>query len=60
LIVIGTYVVEIVIIMMYFTVKVQEDNDLLFKIRLAQSLPIAIAIFLITVLVSNVFISNLL
>mgnify|MGYP001568071295 FL=1 len=60
LIVIGIYVVEIVMILMFFTVKVQEDNDLLFRIRLAQSLPIAVAIFLVTVLISNVFIANLL
>jgi len=59
LIIIGIYVVEIVIIMIFFTTKVQEDNNLLFRINLAKSLPIAITIFVLTVLASNIFIGGL-
>jgi hypothetical protein len=52
-IIIAIYVIEIVVILLYFTTKIKEDNDLLFKINLATSLPIAVAVFVITVVVSN-------
>jgi len=58
--IIAIYVVEIVIIMIYFTTKIQEDNDLLFKVNLAKSLPIAVIIFVITVVVANTAIAALL
>jgi hypothetical protein len=59
LIIISIYVVEIVIIMIYFTTKVQEDNDLLFKINLARYLPIAITIFVVTAYGANLLMSGM-
>ena len=55
--IIAIYVIEIVIILLYFTTKIKEDNDLLFRINLATSLPIAVAVFVITVVISNTAIS---
>lgn len=60
LIIIGIYVIEIVIVMMYFTTKIQEDNDLLFRINLAKALPIAMFIFVATVFAGNMLISMIL
>ncbi|MCX6800804.1 MAG: hypothetical protein NTZ73_01295 [Candidatus Diapherotrites archaeon] len=60
LLIIGIYVAEIVIIMIYFTTKIQEDNDLLFKINLAKALPIAVLVFVATVYAGNTMISMIL
>lgn len=60
LIIISIYVIEILIIMIYFTTKIQEDNDLLFKINLAKYLPIAVTIFLITALISSMAVGGML
>ncbi|MEI7960865.1 MAG: hypothetical protein WCI04_00870 [archaeon] len=57
LIIIGTYVALIVIILTYFTSKIKEDNDLVFKINLAKALPIAMAVYLVTTIVANMAIS---
>jgi len=59
LIIIGIYVMMIVIILTYFTTKIKEDNDLLFKINLAKSLPIAMAVYLVTTVAANTIISSL-
>ncbi|MFA5357669.1 MAG: hypothetical protein WC308_01985 [archaeon] len=60
LIIIGIYVIEIVIIMIYFTTKIQEDNELLFRINLAKALPIAMLVFVATVFMGNTLISMIL
>ena len=59
LIIISIYVMEIVIVMIYFTTKVQEDNDLLFKVNLARALPIATTVFVITALIANIAVTGL-
>ncbi|MDD3159833.1 MAG: hypothetical protein PHQ98_02605 [Candidatus ainarchaeum sp.] len=56
LLIIGIYVIEIVIIMTYFTTKIQEDNDLLFKMNLAKALPIAIFLFVATAVGSSIMV----
>jgi hypothetical protein len=53
LLIVGLYVIELVIIMTYFTTKIQEDNWLLFYINMAKSLPIAVAVFLVSVIASG-------
>ena len=60
LIIVSIYVAEIVMVMIYFTTKVQEDNDLMFKINLAKSLPIAVTIFVVTALGANMMIGAML
>jgi hypothetical protein len=57
LIIISIYVIEIVIIMIYFTTKIQEDNELLFRITLAKSLPIAVIVFIVSAFAANMFIA---
>ncbi len=59
LLIIAVYVAEIVVIMIYFTTKIQEDNDLLFKINLAKYLPIAMIIFAVTSFGANLAITML-
>ncbi|MFA6268952.1 MAG: hypothetical protein WCW13_02470 [archaeon] len=53
LLIIGIYVILVVVILTYFTTKVREDNELLFRLNLAKSLPIAVAIYLITTIAAN-------
>ena len=53
LLIVGIYVIELVIIMTYFTTKIQEDNKLLFFINIAKALPIAVAVFLVSVIASS-------
>lgn len=59
MVIIGTYVVLIVFILTYFTTKIKEDNDLVFKINLAKSLPIAITVYLLTTIIANLTISSI-
>ena len=53
LLIVGIYVIELVVIMTFFTTKIQEDNSLLFYINLAKNLPIAVTVFLIAVVASS-------
>ncbi len=53
LLIVAMYVIELVIIMVFFTTRIEEDNKLLFSINLAKALPIAVAIFLISVMASG-------
>jgi len=57
MVIIGIYVALIVIILTYFTTKIKEDNDLLFKINLSKMLPIAMAVYLVTSIGANYVIS---
>jgi len=58
LIIVGIYVIELVVIMTYFTTRIQEDNKLLFYINLAKNMPIAIAVFLASVIVSGIVVGG--
>jgi hypothetical protein len=58
MVIIGIYVALIVIILTYFTTKIKEDNDLLFKINLSKSLPIAMGVYLVTTIVANIAVSS--
>ncbi len=58
--IIAIYVVELVFIMTYFTTKIEEDNDLLFRINLAKFFPISIAAFVISIIVSNLLVGGFL
>ena len=56
ILIVALYIVELVIIMTYFTTKIEEDNSLLVKINIARFLPIAICVFVASMAISNVFI----
>jgi len=58
LLIVGLYVIQLVIIMTYFTTRIQEDNKLLFYINLAKNLPLAVAVFLISVIASSVVVGG--
>jgi len=51
--IIALYVIEIVVILTYFTSKLEEDNNVLATIRIATALPIAITVFVISIIVAN-------
>lgn len=51
--IIALYVVEIVIILTYFTSKLEEDNNALATLRIAKALPIALTVFVISIIVAN-------
>jgi len=53
LIIVAIYVIEIVIVMTIFTTMVEQDNMTLAKLRVAQTLPIAIILFILTTIAAN-------
>jgi hypothetical protein len=53
LIIVGIYVIEMIFIMMYFTTKIQEDNPILMRLSIAKALPVAMIIFIVSVLAAN-------
>ncbi|MFH0970404.1 MAG: hypothetical protein V1776_03005 [Candidatus Diapherotrites archaeon] len=53
LLIVAIYVIELVIIMNYFVTLIEENNKLTAKQNAATQLPIAIILFVITVIVSN-------
>ncbi|MFH1234086.1 MAG: hypothetical protein V1493_00530 [Candidatus Diapherotrites archaeon] len=58
IIIIAIYVVEIVFIVIYFTTKIEEDNDLLMKLYLAKYLPAALLMFALSVTMSNLLLNS--
>ncbi len=59
IIIIAIYIVELVVIMTYFTTKIEEDNDLLVKLNLATYLPIAVIVFVFSMIVSNALVGSI-
>lgn len=53
------YIIELVVIMIYFTTKIEEDNNLLVRMNIGSYLPIAIIMFVISMFVSNAFLGVL-
>ncbi|MBN2067752.1 MAG: type II secretion system F family protein [Candidatus Diapherotrites archaeon] len=58
LVIVALYVIELVIIMVYFTTKIEEDNKLLYAINLAKALPVSVAVFLVSVIVSGMVVGG--
>ncbi|MDO8647874.1 MAG: hypothetical protein Q7R70_05690 [Candidatus Diapherotrites archaeon] len=59
LLIVAVYVIEIVIVLMYFTSKIEEDNDVAAQIIIAKSLPVAVVVFLISAIVSSMVVGNM-
>ncbi|MDO8537671.1 MAG: hypothetical protein Q7S21_02195, partial [archaeon] len=59
ILIVGLYVFEIVIILTYFTTKIEEDNDVLARINIGKALPIAATVFVIAVILSNAIVGGL-
>jgi hypothetical protein len=58
LFIVGFYVIELVIIMTYFTTRIQEDSKELFYMNIAKNLPIAVTMFLISVIASSILLGG--
>ena len=58
LVIIAIYVIELVLIMIYFTTKIEEDNNTLLKLNIAKALPISMIVFVVAVIVSNMFVTG--
>lgn len=58
LIIIAIYVIEITIILTYFSSMIQEENDLTFKLSLARNLPIALIMFMLTVVGAGIVVGT--
>ncbi len=52
-IIVAIYVIQIVLIMTYFTTMIEQDNMVLVKLRIAKTLPVSIVLFIVTMLLSN-------
>ena len=59
LVIVAFYVVEIVFVLMYFTSKIEEDNDTSAMVAIAKSMPVAIIVFLVASVLSNMVVSNI-
>src|SRR3989344_2638556 len=59
ILIVALYIVELVVIMTYFTTKIEEDNDLLVRINIASYLPIAVAMFVISMIISNALVGSI-
>lgn len=58
ILIVAFYIIELVVIMTYFTTKIEEDNEVLFRLNLAQSLPISILMFVVSMVASNILIGG--
>ena len=56
ILIVGTYVMEIVLIIIYFATKMEEDNNLLVKMNIAKYLPVALVLYVVSVMFSNIMI----
>lgn len=56
ILIVGIYVMQIVLIVIYFSTKLEEDNNLLVKVNIAKYLPVALVIYVISVMFSNTLI----
>lgn len=52
-IIVAIYVIEIVLIMTFFTTMIEQENIVLVKYRIAQTLPVATILFVLTVILAN-------
>ena len=57
IIIVALYIIELVVIMTYFTTKIEEDNDLLVKLNIARFVPVAVIVFVIGMLLSKALVS---
>ncbi len=53
LVMIAIYIIELVIIMTYFTTKIDNENMLEVKMNIARNLPIAVIVFCTSVIIAN-------
>ena len=53
ILIVGIYVMQIVLIIIYFSTKLEEDNNLLVKVNIAKYLPVALIIYVISVMFSS-------
>ena len=58
LLIVAIYVIELVIVMNYFVTLIEENNTITAKQNAAKSLPIAIILFVATVIISNSLIAG--
>ncbi len=58
MVIVAVYVIEIVIILMYFSAKVEEDNDLGARVEISKALPIAILVFLAATIGAGMVVGN--
>ena len=59
ILIVALYIIELVVIMTYFTTKIEEDNDLLVKLNIATYLPIAVIMFVLSMLLSNALVGSI-
>jgi hypothetical protein len=58
ILIVTVYVIELVIILMYFTTKIEEDNEVLARVNIAKALPIAVTVFVLSVIASKLFVGG--
>lgn len=59
ILIVALYIVELVMIMTYFTTKIEEDNNLLVKLNIATFMPIAVTMFVLSMILSNLLVGSI-
>jgi len=59
IIIIGIYVAEIVLTILYFATMLEEDNKLVLKVQIAKYLPLALVIYIVSVMVASLLTGSL-
>lgn len=58
ILIVAIYVIQIVVILMYFTTKIEEDNPVLARINIARALPIAVIVFVVSVVLARMVVGG--
>ena len=51
--IVAFYIIELVFIMTYFTTRIEQDNELLVRLNIAKAMPIAVVVFVGSMIASN-------
>lgn len=56
--IIAIYLVEIVLVLIFFTTKIEEDNDILFQMNLSRGVFIAMTVYLVAIVLSTMLVGT--
>lgn len=56
--IIALYLIEIVLVLIFFTTKIEEDNDTLFQMNLSSSVLIAMSVYLVSIVLSTMLVGT--
>ncbi|VVB99287.1 Uncharacterised protein [uncultured archaeon] len=58
ILIVAFYIIELVVIMTYFTTKIEEDNETLFRLNVGQFLPVSVVMFVASMVAANLILGG--